>query len=247
MLIEIMHALSSALQTPVIIVLLVLVVTVIVIVGMLIAELFTERRYFRLSVPTLVDELQTRGDYRRTILESDMLGRQKKALLELLSHPDATPIERESMAVNIVAQEQALYDNRIKITDLISKIAPMFGLMGTLIPLGPGIVAIGEGETEILAESLLIAFDTTVLGLIVAAVALVVSAIRKSWYAKYTSAFEAACECVLDAANSERSDAEGSLSMVAARAVALEEPTGAIAMADSEGGAYVASAERGVA
>ena len=77
----------------------------------------------------------------------------------------------------------------------------MFGLMGTLIPLGPGIVAIGEGDTTVLANSLLIAFDTTVLGLIVAAVALVVSTIRKTWYAKYMAAFESAAEIVLENAN----------------------------------------------
>ena len=45
------------------------------------------------------------------------------------------------------------------------------------------------------------AFDTTVLGLLVAAVALIVSTIRKSWYAKYMAAFEAATECTLEWAN----------------------------------------------
>ena len=40
-----------------------------------------------------------------------------------------------------------------------------------------------------------------VLGLVAAAIALRVSAIRKSWYAKYMSAFEAAAECVLETAN----------------------------------------------
>ncbi|MBQ9068748.1 MAG: MotA/TolQ/ExbB proton channel family protein, partial [Eggerthellaceae bacterium] len=162
---------------------------------------FTERRYFKLNEPQLVDNLRYGGNVERAIDESGMLRRQKSALVELLRHPEASAADRESMAVNIVAQEQAIYDNRIKVTDLIAKIAPMLGLMGTLIPLGPGIVGIGEGDTELLAESLLIAFDTTVLGLVVAAVALLVSTIRKAWYAKYATSFEAACECVLEAAN----------------------------------------------
>ena len=42
--------------------------------------------------------------------------------------------------------------------------------------------------------------QSTVLGLIVGAMALLVSAIRKSWYAKYMSTFEAAAECVLEKA-----------------------------------------------
>ena len=211
MLVEMMHTLASALQTPVIAILIALVIAVVLIVGMLLAEVFTERRYFSLSVPALVDEVRSGKDVESVVLESGMLRRQKNALVELLKHPRATPAERESMAVNIVAQEQAIYDNRVKVTDLIAKVAPMLGLMGTLIPLGPGIVGIGEGDTEILAESLMVAFDTTILGLLVAAVALLVSAIRKAWYVKYSAAFEAACECVLEAANEEAGIAEGAV------------------------------------
>ena len=126
---------------------------------------------------------------------------KKQALLELLKHPHAKEAQRESMAVSLAASERNIYDTRTKITDFIAKVAPMLGLMGTLIPLGPGIVSIGTGDTSLLSESLLVAFDTTILGLIVGALALFVSAVRKSWYAKYMAAFEAAMECVLERAN----------------------------------------------
>jgi len=201
MLIDIMHTITNALQGPVIVLLMALTVLMVVIVGMLLAEFFTERRYFRLSVPELVDNLQSSPDPEAVIRESGMLRRQKTALFELLAHPSATPSERESMAVNIVAQEQAIFDNRVKVTDFIAKVGPMLGLMGTLIPLGPGVIAIGAGDTETLSVSLLVAFDTTIMGLVVAALALLVSTIRKSWYAKYNAAFEAACEIVLEKAN----------------------------------------------
>ena len=206
MLIETMHAIASILQSPVIVVLIALVAIVVIIVGMLVAELFTEHRYFKLSLPALIDELDGDGDPVEVIEGAGLLGRQKKALCELLAHPGATPLERESLAVNLVAAEQRTFDNRVKVTDLIAKIAPMLGLMGTLIPLGPGIMAIGEGQTELLAESLLVAFDTTVLGLIVAVVAVCVSTVRKSWYSKYMAAFEAAAECVLEKANAASAD-----------------------------------------
>ena len=209
MLISIMHTLSSGLEAPVIAILIALVVVMVIILGMFIAELFTEHRYFRLSLPRLVDELKTTPDTPRVIRNSGMLGRQKNSLLDLLNHPLASPAERESLAVNLVAQEQSIFDGRVKVTDLIAKIAPMLGLMGTLIPLGPGIVSIGSGDPELLSESLLIAFDTTVLGLIVAAVALCVSTVRKSWYARYMAAFEAATECVLEAANNNAVQADG--------------------------------------
>lgn len=201
MLIQIMHTIASSLQTPVIVILLALTLTMVLVIGMLVAEAFTERRYFRLDLPALVDALTEDPDPVAVIEQADILSRQKRALLELISHPQAKDAQRESMAVNMVAAEQRVFDNRLKVTDLIAKVAPMLGLMGTLIPLGPGIVGIGQGNTQLLSESLLIAFDTTVLGLIVGAVALLVSTIRKSWYAKYMAAFEAAAECVLEKAN----------------------------------------------
>ena len=182
MLVKLMHTISSALQDPVIVVLIALTVLVVALLGMLIAEFFTERRYFRLSLPALIDSLSATDDAKTAINESALLWRQKKRLLELLDHPQASDASRESLAVNIVAQEQALYDKRVKVTDLIAKVSPMFGLMGTLIPLGPGIVA---------------------------AASLLISTIRKSWYVQYMAAFEAACECVLERANEEASSASG--------------------------------------
>ena len=203
MFINVLRTMASSLQTPVIALLIALVIVIIVILGMLIAEVFTERLHFKVSLPRLVDDLRHRADTADVIERSELIRRQKDALLELLSHPDIDEASRESLAVNLVAQEQAHFDIRVKVTDTIAKVAPMLGLMGTLIPLGPGLIAIGEGNTEVLSQSLLIAFDTTILGLIVAAVALVVSAIRKTWYAKYMAAFETAAECTLQIANEQ--------------------------------------------
>ena len=200
MLTELLRTISSSLQAPVIALLIALVVVIIVIVGMLIAEVFTERTQFKVSLPHLVEELRSQPDTAAVIESSGLLRRQKDILLEILSHPHVEESVRESMTVSLVSGEQTRLDNRVKITDLIAKIAPMLGLMGTLIPLGPGLIAIGQGDTELLSQSLLIAFDTTVLGLIVAAVALLVSTIRKSWYVKYMSVFESAAECVLEKA-----------------------------------------------
>ena len=64
------------------------------------------------------------------------------------------------------SQVEAQGRKRIERADMIARIAPMFGLMGTLIPLGPGLAALGQGNLTILTEAITIAFDTTVLGLL---------------------------------------------------------------------------------
>ena len=201
MLTSMLRTLASSLQSPVIIALIALVTFIIIIVGMLIAELFTERMRFTVSLSQLVEDLRHGADADVVIENSGLLRRQKEMLHDLLAHPSVSDDARESLAVNLVSNEQAHFDNRVKVTDVIAKIAPMLGLMGTLIPLGPGLIAIGQGEVDVLSESLLIAFDTTILGLIVAILALIVSAIRKSWYRRYMAAFESAAECVLERAS----------------------------------------------
>lgn len=56
---------------------------------------------------------------------------------------------------------------RIARSDLLAKIGPTLGLMGTLIPLGPGIAALGRGDFMALSQAVTTAFDTTIVGLAV--------------------------------------------------------------------------------
>ena len=184
-----------------IVLLLFLVAVTVFMIGWLIAEFFTERRHLRAKLPALVDQLNTTDNkvqIDRCIESSELLYRQKVALKELVMHPDITPLMRESLAVRLLQEEQSFYDRRLKISDVIAKIGPMLGLLGTLIPLGPGIIALGQGDTITLSSSLLTAFDTTIMGLIAAAVAIVISTIRSRWYANYMSVLETLMECILE-------------------------------------------------
>ena len=71
---------------------------------------------------------------------------------------------------------------RIERADFITRIAPMLGLMGTLIPLGPGLAALGEGELSVLTTAMTIAFDTTVVGLLAGIIGFVLGRMRRRWY-----------------------------------------------------------------
>ena len=119
-------------------------------------------------------------------------------VLQLLRHPDFTDATREALAIELLEREQDWYDSIVKLSELLARLAPMLGLLGTLIPLGPGIIALGQGDTYTLSTSLLTAFDTTIAGLVAAALAIVVSAIRRRWYREYGSVLEALCTEVLE-------------------------------------------------
>ena len=71
---------------------------------------------------------------------------------------------------------------RIERADLLTRVAPMLGLMGTLIPLGPGLAGLGQGELSLLTGAIQVAFDTTVIGLLVGVIGFVLGRLRRRWY-----------------------------------------------------------------
>ena len=197
---DILRVITSSMQIPTIIILLILIGAAVFMLGSVIAEFFTDHRKLKTSIPYLIDELQGASSQEmvRIIDSAAILVRQKEALKYLVrrvSYPDDT---REALARQLIADEEARYRKITRVTDIIARIAPMFGLMGTLIPLGPGLIALGQGDTKTLSDSLLIAFDTTVVGLISGAVSYVVSGIRKSWYEEYMTALETLMETILE-------------------------------------------------
>lgn len=206
---DVLRAVSSSLQIPTIIILILLILITIVMLGGFIAEIFTERRKLKADIPKLVDELQGKNteEMKSVIEKSGLLKRQKAAVQEIIKrivYPNDT---REALARQLIADEENRYAKVTKVTDLIARVAPMFGLMGTLIPLGPGIIALAQGDTKTLSDSILIAFDTTVAGLISAAVSYVISGIRKGWYEQYMIGLETIMEAVLDEQDRERAKA----------------------------------------
>ena len=197
---DMLRAVSAGLQIPTIVILLILVALTVVLLGSLVVEYFTERKQLSGSIPELIDALQGKDarELAAVIKNSGLLQRQKAALLELVQRENLPLDTRIALAKKLLLDEEKHYVGRVRVSDLISKIAPMFGLMGTLIPLAPGLIALGQGDTKTLSDSLLIAFDTTVAGLISAAVSLFISSVRKSWYAGYSSSLEAVMDAVLD-------------------------------------------------
>ena len=195
---DILRAVANGMYYPVIVILILFLLGAAVLLGWVTAEYFTERRHMRVQLPALLEQLRQQEDLAACIRDSGLLDRQKTALMELASHPDFSPELREALAIRLIDAEQERYDRLARWSELLARLAPMFGLLGTLIPLGPGIIALGQGDTFTLSSSMLTAFDTTVAGLLAAAAATVVSQVRKAWYREYLSVFEALCQCVLD-------------------------------------------------
>ena len=197
---DILRVISSSLQIPTIIILIILIIVTIFMIGSIIAEFVSERRLLKGSITSLIDDLQGKSaeEMRGVIDRAGILRRQKAAANQLIDRSGYTADTREALARQLIADEENRYAKITRVTDIIARVAPMFGLMGTLIPLGPGLIALAQGDTKTLSDSLLIAFDTTVAGLISAAISFVISGIRKGWYEQYMTGLETIMETILE-------------------------------------------------
>jgi biopolymer transport protein ExbB/TolQ len=197
---ETMHIVSYSLLAPTIIILLLLVAFIVFELGSLLVEIFTERRKGKPNIPELLESFQGKDVQEITaeIDNSNLFRRQKLALHELLNHSDLPAVSMQALARRLLTDEELHYFKITNRTDVVARLGPMLGLMATLIPLGPGLIALGQGDTKTLADCLLTAFDATVTGLAAAAIAFAISRLRKRWYEDYLSSLEALMESLLE-------------------------------------------------
>jgi biopolymer transport protein ExbB/TolQ len=107
-------------------------------------------------------------------------------------------IARANAAGDSGGVEHALADyelavqRRLDRTRILVRAGPALGLMGTLIPLAPGLAALGRGEVATLAADLRTAFAATVVGLLVGTVAFALTLTRTRMYTEDLAALERA-------------------------------------------------------
>lgn len=89
---------------------------------------------------------------------------------------------RQDPGLRIVDLE-ALALARLEFARIATRVAPMLGLAATMIPMGPALKALGDGELGDVSRSLMVAFSAVILALIAAALGYWVVNVRRRWYA----------------------------------------------------------------
>jgi biopolymer transport protein ExbB/TolQ len=94
------------------------------------------------------------------------------------------------------SREKLLDDLELRAARLLGRLhlgirlGPVLGLAGTLIPLGPALVAMSNGDVAALSQKLVVAFATAVLGMFVGGACFVLHSVRKHWYEQDLSDIE---------------------------------------------------------
>jgi len=94
----------------------------------------------------------------------------------------------------VLARFELAAQRRLDRTRLLVRAGPALGLMGTLIPLAPGLAALGRGDVAALADDLRTAFAATVIGLLVGTTAFALTLARTRMYSEDLAELEEATE-----------------------------------------------------
>lgn len=72
---------------------------------------------------------------------------------------------------------------KLEMLRLVTRLSPMLGLIATMIPMGPALKALADGNIQSISENLIIAFAAVIWGLVVSTLTFWPASVKKRWFA----------------------------------------------------------------
>ncbi|MDQ7781679.1 MAG: MotA/TolQ/ExbB proton channel family protein [Desulfomonilaceae bacterium] len=158
---SLIYLISSSLLYPAMLLLTVLVVRVLVFSGSFIGEALS-RSSLRCISGLELSRRDLTGDL------SDVCSYHVRGYLKTaLQAVESGSVMCETLLEDLLRQKSAELWKSLDQVRILVRIGPGLGLIGTLIPMGTGLAALGQGDVTKLSSDLVIAFTTTVVGLAV--------------------------------------------------------------------------------
>ena len=189
---DILYWISTGLLVPVIVLLIIFFGRALLLIGGFFGQYMAIRRTNALLGKEL-DELNR--DNVTTL--SERLPKKNPSLVvsyikRLLEADDA------AMRQRLLANFEISADKDLATSKTLSKMGPMLGLMGTLIPMGPALVGLSTGDIASMAYNMQVAFATTVVGIFAAAIGFITGQVKQRWYLKDMTDLELVAELLND-------------------------------------------------
>lgn len=130
------------------------------------------------------------GGLAAAVSEADVRARLSEALAAFGRSPvalrmgqtlSAGPLDR-TRVLKAIADAELEVTRRLERTRVLVRFGPILGLMGTLIPISPALVALAQGDVEVMSNNLVIAFSTTVVGLLIGGLGYLITTVRDRYY-----------------------------------------------------------------
>ena len=174
---DILYWISTGLLVPVIVLLIALFVRSLLLIGSFIGQYIAIRKteaLLRIEFDALTAEnMDTLAD--RLPKKSNTL--VVKSIRKIMEEKDSP-----AHVSRLLADYEILADKDLATSKTLSKMGPMLGLMGTLIPMGPALVGLSTGDIASMAYNMQVAFATTVVGLFAAAIGFITQQVKQRWY-----------------------------------------------------------------
>lgn len=174
---DILYWISTGLLVPVIVLLILLFLRSLLLIGNFFGQYLSIRRTDAL----IRQELDN--------LDADNIKKLSERLPSSAGSPLVKCLNRmlecgESRAhlERLIADYEISADKDLAVSKTLSKMGPMLGLMGTLIPMGPALVGLSTGDIGSMAYNMQVAFATTVVGLFSAAIGFITQQVKQRWY-----------------------------------------------------------------
>ena len=174
---DILYWISTGLLVPVIVLLIALFVRSLLLIGSFFGQYIAIRKteaLLRIEFDALTAEnMDTLAD--RLPKKSNTL--VVKSIRKIMEEKDSP-----AHVSRLLADYEILADKDLATSKTLSKMGPMLGLMGTLIPMGPALVGLSTGDIASMAYNMRVAFATTVVGLFAAAIGFITQQVKQRWY-----------------------------------------------------------------
>lgn len=90
----------------------------------------------------------------------------------------------------LLSEYELCADKNVATSKILTKMGPILGLMGTLIPMGPALVGLAQGDIASMAYNMQVAFATTVVGLTVSAIGFLTQQAKERWAVRNLAVLE---------------------------------------------------------
>ena len=195
---DVLFWISNGLLVPVVVLLILFFLRSLLLIGNFFGQYLQIRKVDRLFM-TKVEALTpaTVGE-----LRDSLPANTKSPLLNCLAGMLDTTKDRAHRQL-LLSDYEIAADKDLGTSKTLSKMGPMLGLMGTLIPMGPALVGLSTGDIGSMAYNMQVAFATTVVGLFSAAIGFITQQVKQRWYTRDLNRLEFVSE-VLDGCAGEQ-------------------------------------------
>ena len=195
---DIMFWISTGLLVPVVVLLILLFFRSLLLVGSFFGQYVSIRK-----TDKLIREQMETLHVNNVDHFAEKLPEKSNSLVVMFMKRILAEQQNKAQVQRLLANFEIAADKDLAISKTLTKLGPILGLMGTLIPMGPALVGLSTVDIASMAYNMQVAFATTVIGLVAGAIGFLTQQVKQRWYLQDMTNLECLVE-VLNEKNEKR-------------------------------------------